>query len=52
MSGLPQAMPMRQPVMLKGFDREFSSTPTSFAPGAFRKLRRSTPKTISLYGLS
>jgi hypothetical protein len=38
--------------MLNGFDRKFSSTPTSLAPGTERKLRRFSPSKItSMHGM-
>ena len=39
-SAWPQTQPSRQPIMLKPFDIEWTSTPTSFAPGICRKLQR------------
>jgi len=35
---LPQTHPRRQPIMSKPFDMEWTSTPTSLAPGMARKL--------------
>ncbi len=32
----PQTHPIRQPIMWKPFDIEWTSTPTSFAPGTDR----------------
>ena len=36
--GWPATNAMRQPIMLKPFDIEWTSTPTSFAPSTCRKL--------------
>ena len=41
--GWPQTNPSRQPIMLKPFDIECTSTPTSLAPSTCRKLSGSAP---------
>ena len=45
--GWPQTKPSRQPIMLKPFDIEWTSTPTSFAPGTCEEAQRRARRSVS-----